>query len=186
MGGEIYIYSIFVFILICVLLLIYRGLILLPKNRKAAAAEEESANDKEKEERLFRLYQNIEEMMDNFEAYIEETREQFEAAKADMQQQAAVINDLIKRVEATEANAKAAVAVMHSAERLAEQKKEPQAAAGGVPADEPGRRASRPDAVRELLAKGLTVEQIAQKLELSINEVRLVVYGLMAKNTGHK
>jgi DNA-binding NarL/FixJ family response regulator len=127
----------------------------------------------------------MEEMMDNFEAYIEETRGQFEDTKANMQQQAATIDDLIKRVEATEANAKAAVAVLRTTEKAVEQKKEAPAA-GSASGEETGRRSTRQDAVRDLLARGMTVEQIAQKLELSINEVRLVVYGLMAKNTGHK
>lgn len=185
MGSEVYFFSIFVFVLICVLLFIFRALIIMPKQKKSEETEEELEAKKEKEERLFRLYQNMEEMMDNFESYIEETRESVESAKAEMRQQAQTISDLIARAEATEMNARNAAAMLRSGEKPAEPKRE----AAPVPAtaaSDSSRRMTRQDAIREMLAKGLTVEQIAQRLELSINEVRLVVYGLMAKKTGGK
>lgn len=180
MGAEVYLFAIFVFVLLCVLLILYRFMIIGAKQKLTKESDEDAAAKKEKEERLFRLYQNMEEMMDNFEAYIEETRESVEAAKADMRRQAQTISDLIARAEATEMNARNATAMLRHTDKPAEPKKEAVAAAPAA-AEEGSRRATKQDAIRELLAKGLTVEQIAQRLELSINEVRLVVYGLMAK-----
>jgi hypothetical protein len=182
MGAEVYLFAIFVFVLLCILLVLYRYMIIGAKQKLTKESEEETAAKKEREERLFRLYQNMEEMMDNFEAYIEETRESVEAAKAEMRQQAQTIGDLIARGEATEMNARSAAAMLRNADKPAEPKRD----AASIPAEEGGRRLTRQDAIRELLAKGLTVEQIAQRLELSINEVRLVVYGLMAKKPGAK
>jgi predicted transposase/invertase (TIGR01784 family) len=181
MKPEYYLFTFFVFALICVLLIIYWRVVLVQKGKRAEAQNEEVGKEREKEERLFRLYQNMEEMMDNFEAYIEDTRDQVEAVKPQMQQQADKINDLLRRVEATEASARSAVAALHAPEKT-EQKKEPEVANNGKPAEEPPRRNSKQEAIRELLSKGFTVELIAQKLELSINEVKLVVYGMMSKN----
>lgn len=175
---EYYIFTIFIFILLCALLYIYRRFILQAKGRKPAAAEE-LAGEKEKEERLFRLYQNMEEMMDNFEAYIEDTRGQMEASKAELTQQVEKNNDLLRRVEATEAKALAAVAALRPQEKHAHSREASSSDDNGRPAE--GSKKSRQDAIRELLSKGMTVEQIAQNLELSINEVKLVVYGLMKK-----
>lgn len=174
MGFEPYLFAAFIFVLICVLLFLYRRFILLPKGKQSAAETDEQG--REKEARLFRLYQNIEEMMDNFEGYIEDTRDHMESVKEDIARQQQKLEELQHRVEATEARTLAALEALRVQDR--HQKPEPQAQE--KPVVDPGKK-GRQDAVREWMAKGLTVEQIAQKLELSINEVKLVVYGMMSK-----
>lgn len=178
MKPEYYLFAFYIFVLISLLLLIVLRIVSAQKGRRAAT-EEEAGREKEKEERLFRLYQNIEEMMDNFEGYIEDTRAQMETMKTEIQQQAASMNELLARVESTEASARTAVAAIKIPE-----KREPgnESRKDAKPAEEPAKRGTHQEAVRELLSKGQTVEQIARKLELSINEVRLIVYGLMTKD----
>ena len=175
-AGEFYLFALFVFALLLVLLLLYWRLIVIPRGRKPKN-DDVLEKEREKEERLFRLYQNIEEMMDNFEGYIEDTREQMESLKAESARQADKAAELLRRVETTEAKAIAAVAALRPKERPEPSHSDQEAVA--KPQD--GKRGAKQDAIRDLLNKGMTVEQIAQKLELSINEVRLVVYGLMSK-----
>jgi hypothetical protein len=184
MNGSEYLFALYIFVLIVVLFFLYRRFVLQVKGKRPASIEDAS-DGLDKEQRLFNLYQNIEEMMDNFEAYIEDTRDQMESIKSQMTQQADYINGLLQRVEAAEAGARTAVAVMRSPEKP-EQEKDAQQKGDTKQTPENGKRATRAEAVRELLAKGLTVEQIAQKLELSINEVRLIVYGLMTKSAESK
>lgn len=185
MGVEYYVFAVFVFLLLCALVFLIWRFILLPRGRKSTA--EAAEQGREKEERLFRLYQNIEEMMDNFEGYLEDTREHMETVKAEASRQQQAIEELIHRAEATEARTLAALETLRVQDRHGV-RQEPQGPAPEKPAAEPGRkgRQGKRDAVRELLSKGMTVEQIAQKLELSINEVKLVVYGMMSKPADKK
>ncbi len=177
MGFEPYIFAAFIFLLICVLLFLYRRFIVLPKGKRLS--DDAEAQGREKEERLFRLYQNIEEMMDNFEGYLEDTRGQMELVKAEMGRQQREIGELIERAEAIEARALSAIDTTSAAERRAAR----QGAQQGIEPEKQvvSGKKGKQDAVREQLNKGLTVEQIAQKLGLSINEVKLVVYGMMSK-----
>ena len=167
---EYYLFALFVFALLCVLIVIYRRL-MLPTKKQAA----ETDATKEKEERLFRLYQNIEEMMDNFEGYIEQSKEQLEQDKAQIAGQLDQVRELCRRVE--EAGARLSSAA-------AQHKTETALAKPAVPTAEGG-RPGRQDAVKELLAKGMAVEQIAQAMDVSINEIKLIVYGLTAKGLDH-
>jgi hypothetical protein len=188
MPAEAYLFAVFIFILLCALLYIYKRYISQPKGKKESPADGESGEAaRGREERLFKLYQNMEDMMDGFEAYIEDTRDQMESVKRQMQQQSDGLGEMLKRVEAAESGARAALAAMRAGDRP-EIKKEAAPVAVEKPVDAPpgGKRSSHHDAVKELLARGMTVEQIAQKLELSINEVRLIVYGLMSKNAESK
>jgi hypothetical protein len=180
---EIYVFVVFIFILICALLYIYKRFIAQPRGKQTTGAGSEDGN--EKEERIFKLYQNMEEMMDNFEAYMEDTREQVESVKRQLMEQADGINGMLMRVEAAEAGARAAMASMRAADKP-EPHGEPARSADRTAPAGPTKRGSRQDAVQEFLGKGMTVEQIAQKLELSINEVRLIVYGLMTRNAENK
>ena len=167
---EYYLFALFVFALLCVLIVIYRRLI-LPTKKQAV----ETDATKEKEERLFRLYQNIEEMMDNFEGYIEQSKEQQEQDKAQIAGQLEQVRELCRRVEDAGARLSSAAA---------QHKTEAALAKPAVPAAEGG-RPGRQDAVKELLAKGMAVEQIAQAMDVSINEIKLIVYGLTAKGLDH-
>ena len=167
---EYYLFALFVFALLCVLIVIYRRLI-LPTKKQAV----ETDATKEKEERLFRLYQNIEEMMDNFEGYIEQSKEQQEQDKAQISGQLEQVRELCRRVEDAGARLSSAAA---------QHKTETALAKPAVPAAEGG-RPGRQDAVKELLAKGMAVEQIAQAMDVSINEIKLIVYGLTAKGLDH-
>lgn len=173
--AQIYIFSIFIFLLLCALIIIWR-LVARPKGRNAAAPVDETAS-KEKEERLFRLYQNIEEMMDNFEAYIEDSREEVESVKRQMQMQAEGINEMIKRVEVAEAGARESLAALQAKD--APEPPVKKAGAADVPEEAPAvKQATKQERVRELLERGLTPVQAAKKMELSVNEVKLIAYGL--------
>ena len=174
-----YLFAFFVFILVCALLFIYKRFIAQPRAKSPVAPGEENAA--EKDERIFKFYQILDEMMNNLETYNADARELVESVKRQMQQQSDGINELTKWAEATEAGARAAVAALKACEKP-KQKKEEETVTNSNPPSEAVKRNTKHEDVKELLGNGLTVEQIAQKLELSINEVRLIVYGLMTKN----
>lgn len=185
MKAEYYLFTLFVFALICAGLYLFRKLFHSPDAGRRGRSEEDTAREREREERLFRLYQNMEEMMDNFEGYIEDAKEEIEGVRAAVQKQADQMAELCRRAVEAEAGVQAAASQLR-AEKAAVLKREERPAPEPAPAAPEPRRSSRQDAVKELLGKGNTVEQIAQKLDISINEVRLIVYGLMTRGVEQK
>lgn len=126
------------------------------RRREEELEAQAAARSREKEEKLFALYRNIEELMDSFEEYVHESR----AAMEEERQAFAA------RMEALRDEA---------------------AALRGQPAPEPdpvpdGPRAANPrhEAVRQLLAQGMSEDRVASDLDISINEVRLIAFGLNA------
>lgn len=80
MGIEFYALATYVFILICIgMWLFFR---LYKKTGKKAKEIEKSSYDKE--QRLFTLYQNIEDLLAGFEEYVEESKSEAQNAKAEI------------------------------------------------------------------------------------------------------
>lgn len=188
MKPEYYLYALYIVVLVLALsvalIALYRrfsGVSTKQKRLDEELRAQERAREKAKEERLFRLYQNIEEMMDGFESYVQETKESFAAEKAEMDQRMQRLTEVAQRTETAQARAIAGAATPTNVRPL-------QAVPPQAPAREPvvlpvdnRHKNTRREAVSNLLVKGYTVEQIAQTLDISINEVRLVVYGLSAR-----
>ena len=164
MGPEPYIYALFVFALLCVLVVLYRR---AGSPGKRAQAEQEA--ERAKQERLFKLYQNIEEMMDSFEGYLEQSREQMQSERARLDEQLATVEALCQRAEAVRERMEHTERVEH-----AEHTQSPVVEAG---------RGGRHDVVRVMLDQGMTPEQIARAMDVSINEIKLIVYGLNKKSS---
>jgi hypothetical protein len=168
MPFEYFLFAFFVFVLAAVLIVLYRQLG-APQRKAQADEAARSQGERERQERLFRLYQNIEEMMDSFEGYLEQSREQMQAEHARMEEQIAEVRALCDRAEAL-------------GERLDHAEAQGSAAQAHAAAAEPeGQR--RADTVRTMLDQGKTPEQIARAMDVSINEIKLIVYGLSQKPT---
>ncbi len=164
MGYEPYIYALFIFGLLCVLVVLYRR-----AGSTGRRAQAEQDTERAKQERLFKLYQNIEDMMDSFEGYLEQSREQMQSERARMDEQLAAVEALCQRAEAVR-------------ERLERAEREEQAERAQNAVAEAG-RSGRHDIVRTMLDQGMTPEEIARAMDVSINEIKLIVYGLTKKTS---
>ncbi len=131
-----------------------------------------AARSREKEEKLFALYRNIEELMDSFEEYVHQTRTSMDEERQAFARQMEALRDEVAALCDTPAPAPAPAA-----------QPEPEPASQPDPPAAPaGPRATNPrhEAVRQLLAQGLSEDRVASELDISINEVRLIAFGLNA------
>lgn len=166
MPAEAFLFAFFVAILIGSLIALYRFLG-APQRRTRADEAARDQSDRARQERLFKLYQNIEDMMDNFEGYLEQSREQMQTDRAQMDEQIAQVRALCERAQAV-------------GERLdrAELRETEQQVSAAVTE---GQR--RNEIVRTMLDQGMTTEEVARAMDVSINEVKLIAYGLARKTS---
>ena len=103
--------------------------------------------------------------MDSFEEYVNETRTAIQADRQTIGEQLAEARAILEELRLQPAS-EPAMAI--------EPEPEPE------PIAPPSARAGNPrhEAVRALMAQGLGEQQIASELDISINEVRLIAYGL--------
>lgn len=168
MPPEYYFFAFFMFLLIGVLIVLYR-LLGAPQRRFQADQDAREQAERARQERLFKLYQNIEEMMDNFEGYLEQSREQMQAEHARMDEQIAQVRVLCDRAQQVSDR-------LDQAER-----QELDEHAQNPAAETEGQR--RSETVRTMLDQGMAPEQIAKAMDVSINEIKLIAYGLARKSS---
>lgn len=114
---------------------------------------------KEHEQRIFKLYQSIEEMMDDFESYITEAKGQIESEK----------NKLIDLYEKSDKTAiKKEAPLLKAGNSEMESPQIP-------PREKPRHPDNRVNEVINLYNKGLSKEEIAKDLKISRGEVQLIL-----------
>lgn len=166
MSPQAYLYAFYIFVLVGLLIVLYRFLG-APQRRSRADQDARDQADHARQERLFKLYQNIEDMMDNFEGYLEQSREQMQSDRAQMEEQIAQVRALCERAEA----------VGGRLDRAVHRENEQQMPATVTE----GQR--RNQVVRTMLDQGMTTEEIARAMDVSINEIKLIAYGLARKTS---
>ncbi len=153
MDLSYYAFAIFVFLLLCALILVYT---------KATRQVKKNDASSEKEKRLFSLYQNLDEMMSSIESYVESARSEITLDK--------------EKVAAMLKKAEQLYRQTGDASQAAKAPDPPAKAAAQGPAPAPhDERTSRHDRVAALRKQGLTSEQIAKELEISYGEVELIL-----------
>lgn len=182
MDLSAYLFVTYVFILLCVTIWLL-GRVL----RKSKRARETEKTGFEKEQKLFTLYQNVEDMLASFEEYVEETQSESDKTIAEMQK----ILEEVKRLAgclrtastAGETAEPVAVAVQIHEEPVV-QWTESLHLVAPMPlkiSDEPRKPASTPklsktgSKVLELRANGLEQSEIAKQLGISVREVTLAM-----------
>lgn len=144
-----YSFAFFVFVLVCVLILLY--------GRISRGKKKDDAGSFEKEQRLFRLYQNIEDMLGSFEEYAEESKKE--------------ISRGLERMEALKDEANESE---QKAENTADISQMPAKSADIKP--EQSDSALKPeDRIPLLIEKGMKKNEIAKELGLTIREVTLIM-----------
>lgn len=189
MQAGYYIFAVFV----CLLL---AAVIFLNDRLKRSRSEEESEAIKAKEKRLFSLYQNLEDMIESMEEYIDEAQREIRREKEDvifLIEKAAAREQAYLCEQETEQNDATAFGIDElvddDSEIEAMQSVEDEHQGGGdiLPADgavdedgkkpqkKTGRQANKIDDVKRLYLSGLGAEAISKELGLSYGEVSLIL-----------
>lgn len=155
-----YQFAFFVFVLVCI------AIVLFKKTKNSSVTDEKVFHEKEK--RLFKLYQNIEDMMTSAEEYMEESRESIAKDKKDIENMFKKVDKLHKVVQLDiERNQqyidiKRTNAVTQSTE---------------APNNKPAKKThmSKNELVKYLSEEGLDTEQISKELGISKGEVELII-----------
>ncbi|MDP4153142.1 MAG: hypothetical protein Q8865_06885 [Bacillota bacterium] len=164
MGSGYYIFAFFIFILVCVLIFVYSRLVLAHKGNK---------NDQigsEREKSLFKLYQNIEEMMDTFENYVTESMARFDEEKKEI---SGMLDEVKKLSETAEKNLNRTPAPIEKTEHdtvkeettVTEHKKR-------------RKRSSEDTKIQkalQLYRQGAQLEDIAKELQMSFGEIQTII-----------
>jgi hypothetical protein len=140
----------------------------------------------ERETRVFKLYQEIEGMLDSFDQYVAEVHEELETERAALNEtsrQAQLV--LLQAMEKAAAIEKLSVPPVtpESAENSAARKEENVKAPETKPVisrlsdrdrQTLGRMETKAKRVRFLMSRGLAVDEVARELDIGIGEVRLI------------
>lgn len=158
MGFPEFAFAFFVFILLCVLIFLY--------NRSRRPKKSESDAIAEKEKRLFKLYQNLEDMMNGIEDYVEEAR----AGIAKDREAVSAMEAKIQQVyEAYKSGMQAKV------EEEVKQKSKEKAETSEKHEFKAPNNVSKNELVRFLKDEGLSEDKIAKELGISKGEVALIL-----------
>ena len=197
MGIEFYAFATYVFALVCIgMWLFFR---LYKKTGKKAKEKEKSSYDKE--QRLFTLYQNIEDLLASFEEYVEESKSEAQTAKAEIQKLLEEAKQISSEEKAASSepldmkpapllqsvpHASSSVRAAYQAVKKAENEKtepvleiiHPPKREYTMPqSDKPAEWSimKTADKVAVLFKKGLSKNEIAQQLAISVREVTLAM-----------
>ena len=158
MGIIDFVFAFFIFVLVCLVIVVYA------KMARPAKSRNDVNNDKEK--RLYKLYQNLEDMMNSIEEYVEEARK-------DIAQDKEKISELLEK--AVQLQKDITAQDVKSAEDTS-----PKVVKEVVtPNDEPGtktlRNMKKNDLVWYMKQEGLDDDKIAKELGISRGEVALIL-----------
>ena len=142
-----YMFAFFVFVLICVCIWLF--------GKVMRGGSKDDKNNYEKEQRLFKLYQNVEDMMSSFEEYVEEAQSK--------------IDESLKRVDALlEKGTYQQPEALQPSKVQSAAKKKPD-----VPKIQPG--TAPEEAIPYLIEHGMGRDEIAKQLGISSREVTLIM-----------
>ena len=182
MDLSAYLFATYVFILLCVTIWLFGKV--LKKSKKAREIEKTGF---EKEQKLFTLYQNVEDMLASFEEYVEETQSETDKTITEMQKILQEVKRLAASLQVGSADSEAAEPVAVAVQihdESAVQRTESLHLVAPMPLkipDEARKPASPPKLSRtgskvlELRANGLEQNEIAKQLGISVREVSLAM-----------
>lgn len=146
-----YTFAFFVFVLVCITIWFYSRLVSKKKSE---------SNEHQKEQRIYKLYQNVEDMMTGFEEYVEEVKAELDSK----------ISEITSKVEDADVKQSVLDVILEEEKpfEISEEVKE-------QPRNEPKLKENAREMVEELLEKGVELDEIAKKLEMSRRELSLMM-----------
>ncbi len=187
---DYYVFAAYVFLLACV------GIWLLGRVlKKSKKANTEQHTSYEKEQKLFNLYQNVEDMLSSFEEYVEEAKEETSKSMAKIQRMMEETRSLAMQLKAMQSSAQIStkdpaasenpqkVSLKEDAVRQAEItesihiiKPTPVQSQSALALKTAEKKISKTgNKVAELYARGMTQNEIARRLGISVREVILAL-----------
>ena len=151
-------FAFFIFVLVCLIILLYAKMARPSKNRDDAASD--------KEKRLFKLYQNLEDMMNSIEEYMDE-------AKKEIAQDKERISALLD--EATRMQKGPIVQEIKPREEPPVKEIKEPAVVKEDTAAKPLRSMKKNDLVLYMKKEGMDDDKIAKELGISRGEVSLIL-----------
>ena len=156
---EWYLFAIFVFGLLYVLILLY--------SKYISGKYPDVSDYKQREERLFKLYQNIEDLMDGFEEYVEEVREDL------LQEISEKKKELYEELHTPKVDA---VIPEVNAKEIYNSPNNNTLKNSSNPVNDTGNsKSTKIHMVNELLNEGMSVDDIARKLNIGKGEIKLII-----------
>lgn len=164
-------------------------------------SKEEAVSQDAREEKLFKLYTEIESMLDSFEEYLQEVHEDAEKqreALTDMSRQATVMYQALENSRIAEQTVAAQMAVLQTVPAVVSQaaftpqvqlaavapveksiniirpQKETPSRLNQKERDELRRRTTKTQKVRFLMSRGFSLDEVAKELHIGKGEVRLI------------
>lgn len=167
--GEInfthYQFAFFVFVLVCI------AIVLFKKTKNSSVTDEKVFHEKEK--RLFKLYQNIEDMMTSAEEYMEESRESIAKDKKDIENMFKKVDKLHKVVQLDIERNQQYIDIKSKQVKRTNVVTQSTEAPNNKPATKT--HMSKNELVKYLSEEGLDTEQISKELGISKGEVELII-----------
>lgn len=154
MSTTYYIFAFYIFLLVCVCMWVY--------GKVSHSGKKDEKNNYEKEKRLFKLYQNVEDMMNSFEEYVEET-------KKEMNQKTTLISTMLEKVNRMSTEVDADVQNIIKTEQL-QHTSEVQ-----VLNVENKQKMKTEELISLLMEQGMAQKEIAKELGISSREVSLIM-----------
>ena len=151
-----YVFAFYVFLLICAVLWI--------ASRVIQSRKRDDKSSYEKEQRLFKLYQNIEDMMNSFEEYVEEVKREINESMA---------KDLSGLEETRNTSAKANADIDNRMETLTQSIIKPKVEPSDVLNEKQTEQIV--ESISKLANEGIGEEQIAKELGVSSRQVSLIM-----------
>ena len=152
--AQYYALSVFIFILCFLILLAIK--FMFPKKKKQ--------DDDAKDEKLLRLYRQIEDMLESFEEYVNEVKKELandkETIQASLDTYEQNMNEKIKKLEAV--NFKEEVVKLNQTKK---------SKSSGNKSD----KLSRNEQVKQMYSDGMSLNDIAKKLNLTSGEIKLII-----------
>ena len=161
MDFTYYAFAFFVFLLVCAAIWFY--------SRVTGNREKKDKSSYEKEQRLFQMYQNIEDMLGSFEEYAEE-------AKADIEERLKQAEALINGVQSAPQNRpENHRAVGSYSKPVPEERVEMTLPKKNIRSTSDKPKNKMEDLIPQYLAKGMSKEEIAKVLGISSREISLIM-----------
>lgn len=153
-------------------------------NNKLKKKEESTADGRE--DKIFKLYGEIEEMLDSFESYVGEMHTQLEDKRTELielnrQAQVVYLQALEgsrqtepENILAAKSAAAPAPAVVHRADSVKKPDEKYRSRLTDKDKESLGRFATKPQKVRFLMSRGLSIDEVARELDIGKGEVLLI------------
>ena len=135
----------------------------------------ETERQRDREVKLFKLYQEVEDMMDSFEEYVNEVREELEKERADVMELSRKAAEVyLRTLDRPSVPPVETPKIIRPAPPAQDAEKKPESRLTAKDRDALRRFATKAQKVRYLMSCGFALEEVAKELNIGKGEVKLI------------